>query len=78
MAKKNCIKIDVMLGQRYYCTLQMPLGLGFLVGYDGDMPIFDVPKKAFTDFVEKERPSLKGKKFRVELVTKQIKDLWRR
>ena len=76
MAKNNILKFDVMLKDRHVCTLQMPVGLNYLVGYKGGMPIFDIPFKVFKDFVEQKRPTLKGKKYHIEFVTKQVKDLW--
>jgi hypothetical protein len=77
MATKNIIKFDVMMKDRYICTMQMPLGLNYLKGYEGDKPVFDVPFDAFRGFVEQKRPSLKGKRYHIEFVTKQTKDLWR-
>ncbi len=77
MAQNKSIKFDVMMGDRFICTLAMPLGLKYLVGYNGNSPVFDIPYKAFKDYVEEKRPSLIGKKFHCELVTKQTRDLWR-
>lgn len=76
MVKNNAIKFDVMLKDRYVCTMQMPLGLNQLIGYDGDMPVFNLSKSDVKKYVEQKRPSLKGKKYHIEFVTKTTKELW--
>ena len=72
------IKFDVMQKDRYVCTLAMPLGIEHLKGFDGDDAIFNFTQGDFRKVVERERPSLKGKDFYCEIVTKQTRDLWRR
>jgi hypothetical protein len=63
-----------MLNERYVCTMSMSLGLP--VDYDGDRPVFLVSEKKVRRFVEKQRPSLKGKDFKVLPIEKEVKDLW--
>ena len=70
----NTYRFDVMLDGRFVCTMAMPLGLP--VDYDGDLPVFLVTDKKVRKFVEKQRPSLKGKNFNVLPVEKEVKDLW--
>ena len=76
--KRPHIKFDVMLADRYVCTMAMPLGIENLRGFDGDTAVFDFEQSDFRKVVERERPSLKGKNFYCEVVTKQTRDLWRR
>ena len=71
------VKFDVMLGWRWICTLTMALGFEYLIGYDGEKPVFDIPMTAFYEYVEQKRPSLKDKKYNIEFVTKQTRELWR-
>jgi hypothetical protein len=72
----HSIKFDVMLGGRWICTLTMALGLEYLIGYEGEKPVFDIPMTAFYEYVEQKRPSLKDKKYHIELVTKKTSELW--
>ena len=73
--KPATLKFDVMLKERWVCTMQMPLGLP--VAYDGDKPVFQLQKGQLEQYVEQQKPSLKGKPWHAELVTKETKDLWR-
>lgn len=59
------ITFDVMLHERFVCTLSMPLGLKHLVGYNGDEPQFVIPDDDFFRFIEEKRPSLKGKDYHI-------------
>ncbi len=54
----------------------MSMSLGLPVDYDGDRPVFLVSEKKVRRFVEKQRPSLKGKDFKVLPIEKEVKDLW--
>lgn len=69
------LKFDVMLQGRWVCTMQMPLGLP--VDYIGDKPVFQLQKGQLEQYVEQQKPSLKGKPWHAELVTKETKELWR-
>lgn len=55
--------------------MQMPLGLP--VDYIGDKPVFNIRNGQIEQYVEQQRPSLKGKPWHAELVTKETKELWR-
>jgi len=57
--------------------MTMALGLEHLKGYDGDKPIFEMPFSSLLEYVEQKRPSLAGKKYHIEFVTKETKELWR-
>lgn len=52
-----------MLNGRFVCTMRMPITLDVVVDYDGDKPVID--SRAFSEFVERKRPSLKGKKYNI-------------
>ena len=70
-----CLKFDVMLRERWVCTMQMPLGLP--IGYDGDKPVFQLHRGQLEQYVEQQKPSLINKPWQAELVTKETKELWR-
>lgn len=70
------MKYDIMLGGRFLCTISYPAGLP--IGYEGDEPVFFVDQKKIKQFIEKKRPSLKGKDYRILPVKKEVKDLWLR
>ena len=70
------MKYDIMLGGRFLCTISYPAGLP--IGYEGDEPVFFVDQKKIKQFIEKKRPSLKGKNYRILPVEKEVKDLWLR
>lgn len=53
------VTFDVMLNDRFVCTLHMPITLDIVEEYDGDKPIISIT--SFRRFVENKRPSLKGK-----------------
>lgn len=57
------IKFDVMLNERFVCTLRMPITIEMVVDYVGDTPV--IPEEAFSKYVESKRPSLKGKPFQI-------------
>ena len=57
--------------------MQMPLGIEYLRGFEGEKPVFEIPTIVFCDFIEQKRPSLKNKGYHIEFVTKQTKELWR-
>lgn len=50
------LKFDVMLDDRFVCTLRMPY-----------LSIFVVTQKEIKKYVEKKRPSLKGKRYTIAL-----------
>ena len=57
------IRFDVMLKGRFIGTLTMPVTLDVIEGYEGDMPI--IRGDAFTSFVERKMPTLKGKAYNI-------------
>lgn len=52
----HVLKFDVMLGDRYVCTLRYPYN-----------PLFILRENELSDFVISKRPTLKGKDFRIAL-----------
>ena len=52
----NKLKFDVMLGDRYVCTLAMPY-----------CPLDIIPEGAVRNFVISKRPTLRNKDFRIAL-----------
>lgn len=59
------IKFDVMLHDRFVCTLRMPVTLDAIEDYMGDEPV--IKSEAVVRFVEQERPSLVGKPYTIAL-----------
>lgn len=57
------ITFDVMLNERFVCTMRIPLTFDMIDDYDGDTPIVNL--KAIEHYVEDKRPSLKGKDYRI-------------
>ena len=76
--KQNGISFDVMFRDRWQCTLTMPITLEHVTGYDGDNIHVDYDVKDFKDFVERKRPSLKGKDYKIAFITKTTAELWKR
>lgn len=52
-----------MLRERFVCTLRMPVTLDVIEDYIGDEPV--IRSKAISAYVEKKRPSLKGKPYKI-------------
>ena len=59
------VKFDVMLHDRFVCTLQMPITLDAIADYIGDEPVIN--SEAFVRNVEKVRTSLIGKPYRIAI-----------
>ena len=57
------LTFDVMLNERFVCTMKMPLTLDVIDGFDGDEPIVSI--EALERYIEQKRPSLKGKAYRI-------------
>lgn len=55
---KALLAFDVMLRDRWVCTLRMPVTVGE-----------EIPYEYFSFFVEQHRPSLKGKPYHIEFIT---------
>ena len=72
------IPFDVMLDGRWQCTLALPITKEHVLRYDGDMIDVDYDVKDFKDFVERKRPSLKGKDYKIAFITKRTAELWER
>ena len=70
MATNILMPFDVMLKDKYVCTMKMTVANHHIIGYSGDKPIIDISKEQYRAFVEKQRPSLKGKKYHIEHITK--------
>ena len=67
MKSISAVSFDVMLNDRFVCQMRMPITLDCVEGYDGDIPIID--SKAFADYVENRRPSLKGKDYNIIFIS---------
>ena len=57
------ISFDVMLNERFVCTLKMPITIDMVVDYVGDKPVLS--DGAVSAFVETKRPSLRGKDYKI-------------
>ncbi len=57
------ISFDVMLNERFICTLKMPITKDMVVDHIGERPV--IKEEAFSDYVEKKRPSLRGKDYKI-------------
>lgn len=57
------ITFDVMLNGRFQGTFRMPITLDVIEDYVGEKPV--IKSRAFSDFVEQKRPSLKGKPYNI-------------
>ena len=60
------LPFDVMLGDRWVCTMKMPITSGTIVVLNGE-PSYDITD--IRRYVEAKRPSLIGKPYRIELIT---------
>ena len=58
------IKFDVMLNDRFVCTLCMKLTPPSIKEWIDQMPV--LKQRAIQKYIEQKRPSLKGKPYRVE------------
>ena len=56
--------IDVMVGDRFYCTLRMPITPDFIIGYNPEGGVNIDPHK-IAAYVEEKRPTLKYKDFQI-------------
>ena len=65
MANRS-VKFDVMLNDRFVCTLSMELTPPRISEWVGNMPV--LKNNAIQDYVEEKRPSLKGKPYKVEFI----------
>lgn len=61
MNKKNKIRLDVMLNEKFVCTLNIPTLMADDV-VDG-MPVFKM--ETISRYIEKHRPSLRNKPYRI-------------
>lgn len=63
------IRFDVMLRERYVCTLTMPVTLDLIDGYEGDEPLIELTAldKKIREYVIKKRPSLRNEKFKCHI-----------
>lgn len=57
------LKFDIMIGDKFFQTMRVPITFDMLVGYNGDKPIIDGEK--LTDYVLKKHPTLKYQKFMI-------------
>jgi hypothetical protein len=54
---------DIMVGDKFYRTMRMPITLDVIVGYDGEMPIYDIKK--IEEWVLQKCPTLKHDNYRI-------------
>ena len=59
----NRIVFDVMIGDRFYDTFRLPIELGMIQDFHGEVPVFNL--EAIKRKVLEKRPTLKGKDFRI-------------
>lgn len=63
MAVKK-LTIDVMVGDRFYCTLRMPITFDMIEGYNSEGGAIIDPHK-IAAYVEEKRPTLKYKDYQI-------------
>ena len=61
MSNNNILQFDVMVHGRFVCSLRMPITLDMVTDYVGDQMVIN--DKAICKYIEKKRPSLKGKPY---------------
>lgn len=54
---------DVMINDRFVCTLMMPITIDMVVDYLGDKPV--IKDGVIKKYIEKKRPSLIGKPYKL-------------
>lgn len=54
---------DIMVGDKFYRTMRMPITLDVIVGYDGEVPIYDMEK--IESWVLQKCPTLKHDNYRI-------------
>lgn len=63
------IVVDIMTGEgKFLCTIRLPLDPGLIEGYISDVPILRLD--ALKRRIEKHRPSLAGKDYRIFFLLK--------
>lgn len=73
---KKKVFLDVMLDDRYVATLTYPVSLKNVRQDDGKLS-FSVDYSELTAFVERERPSLRGKQYRIEFTDRMpVRNGW--
>ena len=60
------LRIDVMVGDRFYCTLRYPCR-PHPVMVDGEIVNIDLDEESVRKYVESKFPSLRGKKYTIGL-----------
>lgn len=57
------LTFDIMVGNRFYKTMRMPITIDMVVGYEGDKPIIDLDK--IKEWVLQKCPTLKYDNFTI-------------
>lgn len=57
------LTFDIMVGNRFYKTMRMPITIDMVVVYEGDKPIIDLDK--IKEWVLKKCPTLKYDDFTI-------------
>lgn len=57
------LTFDIMVGDKFYRTMRMPIELNMITGYNGDRPIIDGNK--IEEWVLKKCPTLKYDNFKI-------------
>lgn len=63
----STLHFDVMIDDKFVCTMHMPIPFDMVVGYNKDRPIVNlgIDGGIIKDFVIQQRPSLKNKNFNI-------------
>jgi hypothetical protein len=57
------LTFDIMVGERFYSTMHMPITMDMVIGYQGEQPIIDGEK--IKEWVLKKCPTLKYDNFTI-------------
>jgi CMP-2-keto-3-deoxyoctulosonic acid synthetase len=57
------LAFDIMVGERFYSTMHMPITMDMVIDYQGDKPIIDGEK--IKEWVLQKCPTLKYEKFTI-------------
>ncbi len=60
------LRIDIMIGERFFCTIKYPCKPHPVI-IGGEMLNVDLVEGEVREYVESKFPSLKGKRYRIEL-----------
>ena len=63
----NKLHFDVMVNDKFICTMHMPIHLGMISGYKNNKPVINLGMGGafLKEYVISQRPSLKNKDFNI-------------